>query len=123
MAGEGGPEAVSPCWGRRARAEKNCRGERLRSLPPARFPARAAPSAQQLERVTPAAAKESGDAPEHAQRLDRARRLDRAQVLGVPAESIEHGPHLRLCRLVVPADEHRGRPPVKLRVYHEWVSH
>src|SRR5208282_4458354 len=75
--------------------------------------------AQQLEGVRrPVAFTDAGDAPQHAQRFDRARRLDRAHVLGVPAELItDFGDGLfRVC--VGAADEHRRPSAGEMRIDH-----
>jgi hypothetical protein len=60
---------------------------------------------QQLERVQrPVALANARDAPEHAERLDRARRFDCAHVLGIPAELIEKLRHDPLGVGVIAAD-------------------
>src|SRR5436309_15222894 len=48
---------------------------------------------QQLERVRPFAAEKSGNAPEDAERLDRARRFDGAHVGRLPSELSENPFH------------------------------
>jgi len=62
----------------------------------------------------PVAFAHSRNAPEHAERLDRARRLDRAHVLRIPAELIADRSHGLFPARVGAADEHR-RPPLATR--------
>src|SRR3989344_2891716 len=72
--------------------------------------------------MRPLVAEEAGDAPEHAQRLDRAGCFGFAHVGCFPAELIENTAHRRLRRLVVPADEHGWLAALVLRVDHARIA-
>src|SRR5690349_19474179 len=63
---------------------------------------------QHLVGVPPRAADEPRNAPEDAERLDRAGRFDAAQVLDVPPELLEDLLDVVLGAGVVATDEHRG---------------
>src|SRR5438105_2603129 len=76
---------------------------------------------QHLEGVRPVVPEEARDAPEHAERLDRAGRLDAAHVLRLPAELGEDRRDLDLGRGAVAADEHGGLGPPEVGVDHERV--
>ena len=76
---------------------------------------------QELERVRPRVPQEPGDAPEDAERLDRARGLRRAHVLRLPAERVEHLGHHTLRLFVVSADEHGRLAARQLGVDHQRV--
>ena len=58
--------------------------------------------------------KKSGDAPEHAERLDRADRLDLPHVRRFPAELVQNAAHGLLRHLVIAADEQIGVPPLNV---------
>jgi hypothetical protein len=73
---------------------------------------------QQLKRVDPVVLQEAGDAPEHAERFDRARGPGRAHVRRFPAELIQNHRHGFFRRVIVAANKHRGFPARKLRVHH-----
>src|SRR5271157_2530570 len=74
---------------------------------------------QQLERMRrPVALRDSGDAPEHAERLDRPRRFDRAHILRVPAELVEDLGHDPLGLGIVAADEHGRTAAGEMRIDH-----
>src|SRR6185369_12246596 len=75
-------------------------------------------SPEQLESMGPLIAQKTGDAPQHAQRLDGAGALDLAHIGRLPAELVEQAADRLLGRLVVPADEH-GR----LAAGELWVDH
>src|SRR5688572_28546820 len=60
---------------------------------------------QQLERVCPTVASKSGDAPQHAQRLDRAGALDRPHVRHVEPELVEDCGYRALRLFLIAADE------------------
>src|SRR2546426_2758481 len=79
--------------------------------------------AQQLESVCPVIAQKAGDAPEDAQRLDRAGRLDLPHVGRLPAELLEDSGHRLLRPFVIAAYEHGGPAPLELRVDHEGGAH
>src|SRR5580698_2780779 len=58
---------------------------------------------QQFEGVAPLVPKESGKAPQHAQRFEGPRRGDTSAVIRLPAELFDDRGHLRLRLAVIPA--------------------
>ena len=67
---------------------------------------------QDFERMRPLIAQETGDAPEHAQRLDGAGGFSLAHVGRFPTELVEDAAHFLFRCLVVAANEHgRLAPP------------
>src|ERR1039458_10472924 len=84
---------------------------------------RAASFRQELESVRPLVLAQPGDAPQHAQRLQRARRNDAAAIEGLPTEAPDHAFHLMLGGRVVAAKEHRGRPLLVSRMNHARRAH
>src|SRR5208283_3594664 len=79
--------------------------------------------AQQLEGVSPTVLRQAGDAPQHAQWLDRAGGFDGPHVGRVPPELVENPSTFGFRALVISADEHRGRSAGKLRIHHERAAH
>ena len=78
---------------------------------------------QKLERVRPLVLGEAQDAPQHAQRLDRARRFHLAHVGCLPAELIVDAAHDGLGLVVIAADEHgRLGAARKMRIDHARVA-
>src|SRR5574340_203684 len=75
----------------------------LRPLFPARSKSRSTRLSQQLEGVGPFLAQKAGDAPEHAQRLDRPGGLRLPHVRRVPSKLIKHAAHEFLGAFVVSA--------------------
>src|SRR3954468_5534068 len=63
----------------------------------------------ELERVGPLVAEEAGDAPEHAERFNRAGGFHAPHVFAFPAELVEDAGDGLLRGRIVAADEH-GRP-------------
>ena len=66
--------------------------------------------------------KKTGDAPQHAERLDRAGRLDLPHVRRFPAELIQNAAYGLLRGLVIAADEHRQRTPFKRGIDHAGMT-
>src|SRR5580765_3975352 len=77
---------------------------------------------QQFERVRPLVSKEAGDAPQHAERLNRPRRLGASHILALPAELIQDAPDLSLGGFIAAADEHGRLRAAEIRVHHERVA-
>ena len=72
--------------------------------------------------MRPAVAQESGNAPEDAERLDRACAFDHSHIGYFEPELIQDGLHLALRAVVVAADEHRRLDAVEVGVDHERVA-
>ena len=73
---------------------------------------------QQLESMNPIVAKEAGNTPEDAERLDRTGSLNLTHIGGLPAELVKDSGYSLLCLIVVAAYEH-----CRLAAFELWIHH